>query len=174
MSNLGVMRGLFGALAFANVAIAALAGAQSPQDIGAQLKACASIEGPAESLACFKQLARRPVSSPIAPSAAPIAAAAPPTSQPSPIKPKESFGLYAAEHPSAPKAESSHTAKIIELGTSSSGHSTVTLEGGGLWELDAADPLLADGNSVIITRGAFGSFLLRTPTGRTHRVQRIR
>jgi hypothetical protein len=169
MNKLGVARSFSCALAFANFAIAALASAQCPQDIVAELKACASIGGPAESLACFNQLAER-----AAPSAAPVGAAAPPVSQPSPIVvPKESFGLHAAEHPVPPKTEPSHTAKIVGLGTSNSGRPTVTLERGELWELDAADPLLAQGNSVIITRGAFGSYILTTPTGRTHRVRRI-
>jgi hypothetical protein len=174
MNKLGVVRGFSCALAFANFAIAASASAQCPPDIVAELKACASIGGPAESLACFNQLAKRAAPSLTAPSAAPVGAAAPPVSQPSPVVvPKESFGLHAAEHPAPPKMEPSHTAKIVGLGTTNSGRPTVTLEGGELWELDAADPLLAQGNSVMIARGAFGSFLLTTPTGRTHRVQRL-
>jgi hypothetical protein len=165
--------GLFCALAFANPAIAALASTQCPQDIVAELKACASIAAPTESLACFNHLAKCAASSSVAPPAAAIGAAAPP-SQPSPVVvPKESFGLHAAEHPAPPKAEPSHTAKIVGLGSTNSGRPTVTLEGGELWQLDAADPLLAEGNSVVITRGTFGSFLLTTPTGRTHRVQRL-
>jgi hypothetical protein len=175
MNKLGLARGFFCALAFANLnMVAALASAQSPQDIAAELKACANIAGATESLACFKQLAARTAPSPIAPPAPPVSAAAPPVSQPSPVvAPKESFGLHAAEHPAAPKTEASHTAKIVGLGSTGSGRPTVTLEDGGLWQLDAADPLLAEGNSVIITRGTFGSFLLTTPTGRTHRVQRL-
>jgi hypothetical protein len=174
MKKLGVVRGFFCTLPFANLSLAGLASAQCPQDIAAELKTCASIDGPTESLACFKQLAKRAAPSLIAPSAAPVGASAPPASQPSPIVvPKESFGLHAAEHPAPPKAEPSHTAKIVALGATNSGRPTVTLEAGELWELDAADPLLAQGDSVSITRGAFGSFLLTTPTGRTHRVQRI-
>jgi hypothetical protein len=173
MNKLGVVRGFFCALAFANLAIAALASAQCPQDIVAELKACASIGGPNERLACFNQLAERAASAAIAPSDS-VGTAASPAAQPSTaVTPKESFGLYAAEHPAPPKTEPSHAAKIVELGMSGRGRPTVTLEGGELWELDAADPLIAEGNSVSITRGTFGSFLLTTPTGRTHRVQRI-
>jgi hypothetical protein len=173
MNKLGLVLGFFCALAFANLAIAASASAQCPQDIVAELKACASIAGATERLACFNQLAERAAPSLIAPSAAPIGAA-PPLNQPSPVVvPKESFGLHAAEHPAPPKTEPSHTATIVGLGKTSSGRPTVTLEGGELWELDAADPLLAQGNSVIISRGVFGSFVLTTPTGRTHRVQRL-
>ncbi len=174
MKKLGVVRGFFCALAFANLAIAALASAQCPQDIVAELKACASIGAPTERLACFNQLAERAAPSLIAPSAAPVGATAPPVSQSSPyVAPKESFGLHAAEHPAPPKTEPSHTAKIVGLGKTKSGRPTVTLEGGELWELDAADPLIVEGNSVTITRGAFGSFLMTTQTGRTHRVQRL-
>jgi hypothetical protein len=174
MSKLGVVLGFTCALPFANSAAAALASAQCPQDIVAELKACASIGAPTDSLSCFNRLAERAAASPIAPSAAPGGAAAPPVSQASPsVVPRETFGLYAAEHPVAPKTQASHTAKIVELGVSRGGRPTVTLEGGEQWQLDAADPLLADGNTVIITRGTFGSFLMTTPTGRTHRVQRI-
>lgn len=173
MSELGVIRASF-CVAFAVMALDAVASAQYPAEIAAELKACASIAGAAESLACFRQLAERAASSRVAPPAAPVSAAAPSVSPPSPVVvPKESFGLHAAEHPAPPKAEPSHTAKIVGLGTSSSGRPTVTLEGGELWQLDAADPLLAEGNSVIITRATFGSFFLKTPTGRTHRVQRL-
>lgn len=181
MSSLGVMRRVFRALPFANLALAALASAQSPVDMAAALKACATIGAPTERLACYDQLAKRHAPSSItAPASVGIAAptpapsAAPTPAPPSPaVTPKESFGLYAAEHPSPQKTDSSHTAKIIEIGMSSSGRPTVTLEGGELWELDAADPLLADGNSVIIKRAALGSFLMMTPSGRTHRVHRL-
>jgi hypothetical protein len=173
MNKVVVVLGFSCALPFANLGVAALASAQSAQDIVAQLKACANIDAPAESLACFKQLAQRAAPS-LTPPAAPVGAATPSALQPSTeVTPKKSFGLYAAEHPAPPKAEPSHTAEIVGLGKTSSGRSTVTLEGGELWELDAADPLLAQGNSVMITRGAFGSFIMTTPTGRRHRVQRI-
>jgi hypothetical protein len=173
MNKLGVARAFSCAMALTNLSIAAWASAQSPQDISAQLKVCASINEPAESLACFKQLAARASPALIAPSAAPVGTAAP-VSPPSPVVvPKESFGLHAAEHPAAPKTDPSHTAKVVAVGTTTSGRPTVTLEGGEVWELDAADPLLAQGNSVTITRGTFHSFVMTTPTGRTHRVQRL-
>jgi hypothetical protein len=51
---------------------------------------------------------------------------------------------------------------------------TVTLEGGQLWELEDADPLLAAGDTVTIARASFGSFLLETPSKRSHRARRLR
>jgi hypothetical protein len=62
----------------------------------------------------------------------------------------------------------------VEVGTSVGGHMTVTLEGGQLWELlDDVDPLLAAGASVTIVRAALGSFLMQTPSKRSHRVRRL-
>ena len=63
--------------------------------------------------------------------------------------------------------------RVTGVGRSVSGRMTVSLEGGALWELFEADPLLAAGDAVIITRATLGSYLLRTPTGRTHRVRRL-
>jgi hypothetical protein len=50
----------------------------------------------------------------------------------------------------------------------------VYLEGGQLWELDDADPLLGAGDSVTIRRAAFGSYLMTTRDGRTHRTHRLK
>jgi hypothetical protein len=49
----------------------------------------------------------------------------------------------------------------------------VLLDGDALWELDEADPLLAVGDVVTITRAALGSYLMQTPTRRLHRVRRL-
>ena len=51
---------------------------------------------------------------------------------------------------------------------------TVLLEGGALWELDDADPLLAAGETVTITRAVLGSYMLHTPSHRSHRARRLR
>jgi hypothetical protein len=50
---------------------------------------------------------------------------------------------------------------------------TVSLAGGALWVLDDADPLLTVGETVTITRAALGSYLMKTPSQRTHRVRRL-
>jgi hypothetical protein len=62
---------------------------------------------------------------------------------------------------------------VIALGKDAGGHMTVSLEGGALWALDEADPLLAVGDTVTITRAALGSFFLKTASKRTHRVRRL-
>jgi hypothetical protein len=149
----------------------ALAGAQAapvsvPMSV---LKQCAEINEPAKRLACYDQVAERPL---------PASAALPKDSSKAKdaatTAPKESFGLYTAEHPAAPAVEALITAKVISIGISSSGRSTVALEGNQVWELDSADPVLANGDTVTVKRGTLGSFILTTAAGRLHRVHRIR
>jgi hypothetical protein len=133
------------------------------------LKQCTEINEPAKRLACYDQVAERPAAASAAmPKDSPKAkdSAAPP--------PKESFGLYNAEHPTAPAVEALITGKVIAIGISNSGRATVTLEGNEVWELDSADPVLAKGDAVTVKRGTLGSFILTTPTGRLHRVHRLR
>lgn len=140
----------------------------------AALKVCAAISAPSKRLECYDRLA---ASLPTSPALAPAAVAPPPpaTATATPAVPaKESFGLYAAEHPAAPPPTASLAAIVAGLGVSATGYPTVTLEGGQVWELDGADPLLASGDSVTIKRAAFGSFLMTTAKGRTHRVHRLR
>jgi hypothetical protein len=168
----------FGTLAFAK------AQAAPPSIPMSVLKQCAEINEPSKRLACYDQVAERPAAAgaalpkdssaaKVAPAAsapgaavASAAAAAPP--------PKESFGLYTAEHPAAPKVEALITGKVISIGISSSGRSTVTLEGDQVWELDSADPVLKNGDAVTVKRGTLGSFILTTPAGRLHRAHRVR
>ena len=181
------------ALALAMSSTAALAAPQAPGVVpAASLKACATIAAPSERLACYDQLAAGTASGAAAPAAgaapqapasapvhaaapAPVAAAAPAAGAVAAATPpaKDSFGLYAAEHPVAPAPASSVTLKVVGTGASAGGHPTVALEGGQLWELDEADPLLNAGDRVTIKRATLGSFLLTTPSGRTHRAHRL-
>lgn len=88
---------------------------------------------------------------------------------------KEAFGLYHAEHPAAfPSTVDSVTAKVIGLAYDAYGRETVSLEGGPMWQLAGTDALLANGDSVTIKRASLGSYILTTPSGRTHRVRRLR
>ena len=145
--------------------------------------ACATIEDPGQRLACYdKQSGRAPVPPPAPPPVSapssnfglppprPAPAPAPAPAAPSP----QTFGLYSAEHP-LPAVDPSLTAKVTQLGSDSNGRSTVSLEGGQIWELlDEADPVLVVGESVTIRRGVLGSFQMTTPSKRTHRVRRLR
>jgi hypothetical protein len=166
------------ALAPLSLSALALASAQAaPASVPMSvLKQCSEINEPSKRLACYDQVAQRPpvaalpkdsaIAKDSAAAAAPAATAAP--------APKASFGLYNAEHPAAPAVEALITAKVISIGISSSGRSTVALEGNQVWELDSADPVLANGDTVTVKRGTLGSFILTTAAGRLHRVHRIR
>jgi hypothetical protein len=146
------------------------------------LHACAIISADAQRLACYDQLAgrgkgavtaaaapaaTRPGAAPATASAHPVASAATP--------PEQSFGLYSVEHPTptAPAVASSLDARVVALGKSASGHMTVSLAGGAIWEITEPDPLLAVGDSVTIKRAGLGSFLMTTPSKRTHRARRL-
>jgi hypothetical protein len=165
------------------------------------LHACAILTDPTERLGCYDQLAGHASNGDAAPvAAAPAAAAAATAAVPATTTtsapatpaagttagsaatataaaappPKESFGLYTAEHPTAPAVTQSLDDRVVATGASASGRMTVTLASGALWELDEADPLLAVGDVISIRRAALGSFLLETPTKRTHRARRLR
>jgi hypothetical protein len=183
---------VLGALALTTAPLAA--GAVQPAAAAPQssLQACASIAADADRLACYDRLAGRAVPSVPAHGAAPVApaAAVPPPATASPpvagaaaaappaaptTSPKESFGLYEVEHPKPPPvaAATSLEARVVALGKSANGHMTVSLEGGAVWELDDSDPLLAVGETVTISRATFGSYIMHTPSKRTHRARRL-
>jgi hypothetical protein len=190
----GGRRGSLGA-ALTALALPAAAGADPAAAVPqSALQACAAIAAASERLGCYDQLSGRDARSTagvVPAAAAPVtaapataapatmtsaAAAAPaaPASSAAPVPPpRESFGLYAVEHPTAPLAPSLQ-ARVISVATGSSGRMTVELEPGQLWELEDADPLLAAGDTVSIRRASLGSFLMETPTRRTHRVRRLR
>jgi hypothetical protein len=138
------------------------------------LKKCADINEPLKRLACYDQVAERPAGAMASTGSAASGTSKAPAA-PAAAPPKETFGLYSVEHPAPPPAvDMLITAKVISLGSNSRGHSTVTLEGDQVWELDSADPVLATGQTVTVKRGTLGSFILTTAAGRLHRVHRIR
>lgn len=156
------------------------------------LRACAGIGVDAQRLACYDQLAGRPAKSgtstaaaaapdassvsstpQVSAPAAGAAAASTGTAMAAPPADPQTFGLAAVEHPVAPAQAPSLQARVIGVGTSPSGHMTMTLQGGAVWELEETDPLLAAGDTVTIRRASLGSFLLETPAKRTHRVRRL-
>jgi hypothetical protein len=167
-------------------------GEQAPATVSpAALASCAAIGNPGERLDCYDRLAGRapapqgaaaPIAAPrnsaggVPPAGTPAATAAIPAAPAAvPVTPApQSFGLYAVEHPQ-PAVQPALAAKVISIGSNAGGHSTVTLEGGQLWELlDDPDPILAEGQMVTIRRAALGSFIMTTASKRTHRVHRLR
>ena len=184
------------ALVVAATLAAALAAPRVHAGPQEDLAACGAITDPTERLACYDRLAGRPVapasrqpatatpgaapaptSSRPAGAAAPAAAANPaaPPAQVQGAAAASSFGSYPVEHPNAaPAVPGSLSAQVTAMGKTIDGRPTVTLEGGALWLLDEADPLLAVGDTVTIKRGVLGSFLLETSGKRMHHVRRIR
>jgi hypothetical protein len=151
-------------------AVAATA-AEPGQDLPGALKVCRALETQPARVECYDRLADGvTVPSAAAPATAVSHAG---TATPAPVPPKEGFGLYTAEHPSAPKVAKLLTAKVVAFGMTTSGRQTAELDGGQLWELLAPDPLLANGDEVTITRAKLGSFLMSTPSGRSLRVRRL-
>ncbi|HYM27481.1 MAG TPA: hypothetical protein VET66_04995 [Steroidobacteraceae bacterium] len=186
---------LAAAVAAVLAAVSASRTLAGPQE---DLAACGAIQDAAQRLACYDRLAGRPAAAaPAAPAkatvpalpaagapaaaaaaaapapAAPLAPAAAPARTQAPADAR-SFGSYSAEHPAAPAVPQTLTVQVTALGKTLDGKPTVTLEGGALWLLDEVDPLLAVGDTVTISRGVLGSFLLRTQSKRLHHVQRIR
>jgi hypothetical protein len=178
----------------AGLGLAVLTGAtaQASEAVATEnaLQACARIDASTDRLTCYDQLAGRKASSSAVPrasapgatavasnsSAAAGGTAAAAATAPAPLAPppKEAFGLYRAEHPVAPQGAPTLTAKVVSMAVGGNGRPTVALEGVGVWELDAPDAVLSSGDTVTIKRASLGSFLMTTPSGRTHRVQRIR
>jgi hypothetical protein len=150
-------------------AIGVAAGNDSAATLESALAHCAAIAAGDQRLACYDALAagRTRTVAPSSPPAAP---------QPPPAPTKEDFGLTTAQkqktQPSQKQIESIK-ASVAGLGTSAIGRTLMELDNGQSWELDSADPLLAVGDAVTIQRGALGSFLLTTPSRRTHHVRRI-
>jgi len=155
------------------VALGSVHGAEPSVPMSA-LKKCADIVSIQERVTCYDQLAERPATGERAATAehpgtaeraaTPVAAA-----------PKETFGLYSAEHPHPNVAKAAAvTLKIASIANGSSGHPIATMEGDQVWELDGPDPLLKSGDTVTIDRGVLGSFIMTTPAGRIHRLHRLR
>jgi hypothetical protein len=175
----------FAVAVLAVLAPAALsAGAAATSVSETALRACAGLDSDADRLACYDHLAGRSVSRAAATvpghsatASAPAATAAAASAPPAPTPPSaHTFGLYAAEHPKPPPvaAAASLEGRVVSVGSSAGGHMTVLLEGGALWELDDADPLLAAGETVTVTRAVLGSYILHTPSHRSHRARRLR
>jgi hypothetical protein len=152
------------------------------------LAQCAAIAGRDERLGCFDALASQPhpASAQAAAAAAAAAATAARTAAvpaervrsvpavPAESERPEDFGLEPAQRGQAEQHLSSITARVSGFSHSKQGKIQADLDNGQAWELDEADPLLAPGDAVTIRRATLGSYLLITPSKRSHRVRRTR
>jgi hypothetical protein len=153
--------------------------ADALQDALAQ---CEVIAGRDDRLACYDALALRqhPAradsgAAPARQSAAAVASAD--GARAVPAVPAESerpedFGLSPAQRGVPARRISSITARVSSFSHSKQGAIQVKLGNGQTWELDEADLLLAPGDPVTIRRATFGSYVMITPTRRSHQVRR--
>jgi hypothetical protein len=163
-------------------AVGVAAGNDSAATLESALAHCAAIAAGEDRLACYDALVngRSRTVSPTSPAVTPQASPAPTpaaTLQAPPSPTKEEFGLSTVQKQKAQpqqKQIESIKASVSGFGRSAIGRVLVGLDNGQSWELDSADPLLAVGDAVVIERGALGSFLLITPSRRTHHVRRLR
>jgi hypothetical protein len=167
-------------------AIGVAAGNDSAATLESALAHCTAIAAGEDRLACYDALVngRSRTVSPTSPAVTPqpspaVTPQAPPavTPQAPPAPTKEEFGLSTVQKQKAQpqqKQIESIKASVTGFGRSAIGRVLVGLDNGQSWELDSADPLLGVGDAVVIERGALGSFLLITPSRRTHHVRRIR
>jgi len=134
-----------------------------PADLRQALTACSTVKEPAERLGCFDKLAAGP--------ALPVLAAPPLSAPESP----QAFGLSDIQKAPRQAQTQAITGEIVGMGHAANGRLRLTLDNGQSWELeDAADSLLAVGNSVTVQRASLGSFLMTTPMKVTHRVRRVK
>jgi len=156
-------------------------------DLKNGLARCAAIASRDDRLVCYDALSgtrsptRAPAPSMASPDAPPLPAPAPMAQGAAPPMPAaaapeterpEDFGLTPVQRGLVQKHILSITARVSAFSYSKLGRVQVVLDNGQTWELDEPDPLLAPGDFVTIRRAALGSFLLITPTKRSHRVHR--
>jgi len=138
------------------------------------LLACRAIEDAPARLACFDRESATLVQTPAAAAPAPARV----------LTPEQKFGLAPAavarqEAPPtapAPVEADAVSSTLSSLRTTASGRTVFTLANGQLWQTVVAeeDPLASSGETIKVSRGALGSFLLKTASGRVHRVSRLK
>jgi len=149
-------------------------GTRADEAAASSVESCTTIESPAERLGCYDHFLRHPAAASKPASSTQTTAPAATAVATPPASPEDAFGFYAAEHPAIQTTPlKSLTAKVADFVIDSSGHQTLTLDNGQSWRLYGADELLARGNSITINRAVFGSFILKTPSGRTYRATRL-
>jgi len=138
-------------------------------ELPVQLRACRAIADGAERVACYDRVVAD----------LPPAAAAPSIS----MTPEQKFGLQPAAveaaqvaRGEAPKEVAEISPRVVSMSLGPSGRVVLGLDNAQVWQqlVPGPDLLLKLGDTIKLTRGAFGSFWLEAPSGRACKVTRLR
>ena len=135
------------------------------------LARCRTIDAPGARLACYDEAAGR--------RAASAETVAVPAAAPSPEAERatqtRNFGLTPAQvNPARPQGPEAISARITAVGGSTSGHASVTLDNGQVWNVADDASRLSAGDAVAIKRAALGSYLMTTADRHSYTVHRSR
>jgi hypothetical protein len=162
------------------VLLPAFSRATSPTISVGELARCAAITAADERLACYDALARSKVPPKPATSAdtttstpPPATASRAPAPQAAPAAGAGAFGLTPHQAPAAVGPDEIR-AQVAQLRVDNRGMAYVGLDNGQWWTFQDSDPLLKVGDVVSISRAALGSFLMKTPSRRSYRVERAK
>lgn len=162
------------------VALVCLVGvaAHAEEAVAPDLLACSKLGRNAERLACYDAaIQRRLTPASAAATGKPVVDAATVARTP-----QDSFGAVAPRKPSVPSEGApvrtelqSVSAAITKMTPTSDGFLQLALDNGQVWRQieGSSSLLLKTGDTVSISRGALGSFMLATPTGRRVKVKRV-
>jgi len=142
----------------------------------AAMLACADESDDAQRLRCFDAVVANLRKAPPAATAAAAPAAAAPVAAAPAATAEQKFGARGDIKPDRHEDLSEINATVTALGAKPHGELIVTLDNGQVWAEIATNSKikLKSGDTVKIERGAFGSYTLVAPNGRSSKVARIR
>ena len=164
------------------VLLPALSRATSATISVGELAHCAAITAADERLACYDALGALRSKVPAKPATGtgtassappPAAVSATPVTHAAPAVGAGAFGLSPRQAPVASGPEEIK-AQVTQLRVDNRGMAYVGLDNGQWWTCQDVDPVLKVGDVVSISRAALGSFLMKTPSRRSCRVERAK
>jgi hypothetical protein len=157
-----------------------LSRAASPTISVGELARCAAVTAADERLACYDALARskvpaKPATSADTASRAPasVAVSQAPVTAAAPAAGAGAFGLTPHQAPAAAGPDEIR-AQVTQLRVDNRGMAYLGLDNGQWWTFQDPDPRLKVGDVVSISRAALGSFLMKTPSHHSYRVERAK
>ena len=151
--------------------------------VSAELARCMTIASASARLACYDALGRRAgdapaamsVAAPPATPAGPAAAAAATAGSTESADAIQNFGLSSAQRHAPPQGPESIQAHVAQFIVDQLQRNYVVLDNGQTWASTDGGMLLDAGELVTVSRGALGSFMLKSTTSRhSYHVRRVR